>query len=104
MRITTSAPLAALLIAFAACASPQEPQFDVLISGGDVLDGTGAAAVHADVGIRDGRVEAIGQLADRSAGRTIDATGLVVAPGFIDLHTHSEMPLITDGSAPRKVR
>src|SRR5688572_12309020 len=91
-------------IVLASCASPQEPQFDVLITGGDVLDGTGAAAVRADVGIRDGRVEAIGQLADRSADRTIDATGLVVAPGFIDLHTHSEMPLVTDGTAQSKVR
>ena len=99
-----SASMAVLVMMLAACAPAQEQQFDVLISGGEVLDGTGAAAMLADVGIRGGRVAAIGALAGRPAGRTIDATGLVVAPGFIDLHTHSEMPLVADGTAQSKVR
>jgi N-acyl-D-amino-acid deacylase len=96
--------VSAVLVTMLACTSPQEPPFDVLIAGGEVLDGTGAAAVRADVGIRGDRVAAIGPLAGRSAAKTIDATGLVVAPGFIDLHTHSEMPLIADGTAQSKVR
>ena len=87
----------------AACDQAQEP-FDVLITGGDVLDGTGAPAVRADVGIRGDRIAEIGSLAGRAAARTIDATGRVVTPGFIDLHTHSEMPLIADGTAQSKVR
>jgi N-acyl-D-aspartate/D-glutamate deacylase len=96
--------VSAVLVTMLACTSPQDPPFDVLITGGEVLDGTGAAAVRADVGIRGDRVEAIGALAGRSAAKTIDATGLVVAPGFIDLHTHSEMPLVADGTAQSKVR
>jgi N-acyl-D-aspartate/D-glutamate deacylase len=96
--------VSAVLVTMLACTSPQDPPFDVLITGGEVLDGTGAAAVRADVGIRGDRVEAIGALAGRSAAKTIDATGLVVAPGFIDLHTHSELPLVADGTAQSKVR
>src|SRR5687768_7874531 len=101
MRVMASMFLA---IALMSCTSSSEPPFDVLITGGEVLDGTGAAAVRADVGIRDGRIESIGSLAGRSATRTIDATRLVVSPGFIDLHTHSEMPLVADGTAQSKVR
>ena len=93
----------ALLVSAAACTPAQEP-FDVLITGGEVLDGTGAPAVRADVGIRGDRVAAVGALAGQPAKRTIDATGRVVTPGFIDLHTHSEMPLIADGTAQSKVR
>jgi len=85
-------------------AATQNPDFDVLIRGGQVLDGTGAAAVSADVGIRGDRIVGVGSLAGRTARTTVDATGLVVAPGFIDLHTHSEMPLVSDGTAQSKVR
>ena len=60
---------------------------DCLIRGGTVIDGTGRPPVRADVGIRDGRVAAVGQLTE-SATHSIDAEGRVVAPGFIDMHTH----------------
>ena len=93
-----------LLAAFQGRPATQTPDFDILIRGGQVLDGTGALPRRADVGIRDGRIADIGSLATRPAKRTIDAGGLTVAPGFIDLHTHSEMPLLADGKAESKVR
>jgi N-acyl-D-aspartate/D-glutamate deacylase len=68
---------------------------DVVIHGGSVVDGSGAPASHADVGILDGRIVEVGQL-DDGAKVTIDADGLIVAPGFIDLHSHYDAQLFWD--------
>ena len=71
-------------------------QFDVLIKGGTIVDGTGARRHVADVGVRDGRIAEIGKLG--TAGkRVIDADGLVVAPGVVDIHTHYDAQLCWDG-------
>jgi N-acyl-D-amino-acid deacylase len=70
--------------------------FDVLITGGTVVDGTGKPGVASDVGITDGKIAAVGNLSDASAGRSIDAAGLTVAPGFIDTHAHSDGALLLD--------
>lgn len=67
---------------------PSGAPFDIVIRGGRLVDGTGAAARTADVGIRDGRIVEVGALSDAAARQVIDASGLVVAPGFIDVHTH----------------
>lgn len=67
----------------------QDEVFTVIIEGGEVHDGLGNAPVVADVGIRGDRVVAIGDLAGRAAGRRIDAKGLAVVPGFIDIHSHA---------------
>jgi dihydroorotase/N-acyl-D-amino-acid deacylase len=77
---------------FAACAEPAE-RFDLLISGATVIDGTGAPSFRGDVGVRDGRIVRVSRdapLPPDSATRVIDAEGLVIAPGFVDLHAHLE--------------
>lgn len=96
-----------LLIAFAglAAAAPGSAQqsYDLLIRGGRVVDGTGAPWFRADVGVRDGRIAAVGRLDEATARRTVDATGLVVAPGFIDLLGQSEYHVLVDGRAASKI-
>jgi N-acyl-D-amino-acid deacylase len=71
--------------------------FDLVIRGGSVYDGTGAESRVADVGVKDGRVAAIRSLEPN--GRELDATGLAVAPGFIDIHSHSDYTLLLDPRA-----
>jgi N-acyl-D-amino-acid deacylase len=66
-------------------------EFDILITGGDVVDGSGSPRARLDVGIAHGRVAAVDRLAGATAERVIDARGRVVAPGFIDVHVHSEL-------------
>ena len=65
--------------------------FDTVITGGDVVDGTGAPRKRLDVGIADGRIAAVDRLGEANAAKVIDASGLAVAPGFIDVHVHSEL-------------
>lgn len=77
--------------------------FDLIIRNGKVHDGTGAEPVVQDVAVRDGRLAAMGALGQAQAARIIDASGLIVSPGFIDLHTHSDFTLVVDGRAQSQV-
>jgi N-acyl-D-amino-acid deacylase len=77
---------------------------DILIRGGQVIDGSGAPARHADVAISGGRISVIADRCTGKAHREIDATGLAVAPGFIDIHTHSDFTLPLNPRAESKIR
>jgi dihydroorotase/N-acyl-D-amino-acid deacylase len=77
--------------------------YDVIIRNGRVIDGTGSPWYAADVAIKSGRIAAIGRLDGAIAARTIDARGMVVAPGFIDMLGQSELSLLVDPRAPSKI-
>lgn len=79
---------------------------DLLITGGTLVDGTGAPRRPADVAVVDGRLRVLepGRLPEHPPGRTLDARGLVIAPGFIDLHSHAGLMLLADGRHEPKVR
>jgi N-acyl-D-amino-acid deacylase len=81
----------------------QEQPYDLLIRNGRVIDGTGSPWYAGDVGIRDGRIAAIGRLTDATAKQTIDAAGKVVAPGFIDMLGQSELTILVNPSLPSKI-
>ena len=77
--------------------------FDILIRGGAVADGSGTPLFPADIGIERDRITAVEPLPGAAAARIINASGLVVAPGFIDIHTHSDLTLLADGRGMSKV-
>jgi N-acyl-D-amino-acid deacylase len=83
---------------------PADPMDDLLIRGGHLIDGTGGAGREADVAVQAGRVAAIEPRSARPAHRVIDARGLVVAPGLIDIHTHSDFTLPLNPRAESKIR
>ena len=93
--------LLALLLA-ASCHEVRD-EYDLVLRGGTIVDGTGAAAVPGDVALLGDRIVAVGAVSGRGA-REIDVHGLVVAPGFIDMHSHSDYLLLEDGAAESKIR
>ncbi|HVR32249.1 MAG TPA: amidohydrolase family protein [Acidimicrobiia bacterium] len=79
--------------------------FDLVIRNATLIDGTGSPASISDVGVADGRITAIGDLpADVSTARTLETAGRVLSPGFIDIHTHSDLTLAEDGTGESKLR
>ena len=93
----------AALGAAAVAAQPPARPFDLLITNARIIDGTGGPSVTGSVAVRDGRIAGVGRVSG-AASRTIDAGGKVLAPGFIDPHSHSDFSLLTDGNAESKIR
>jgi len=81
-----------------------EGRYDLVIRGGKIVDGTGNPWFFGDVAVRCDRIVAVGRVPKQSAHREIDAQGLVVAPGFVDMHSHSDFLLLQDGNAQSKIR
>ncbi len=80
------------------------PAFDLVIKGGTLLDGTGAASRVADIGIRNGVITAVGSLGNATADRIIEAGSFIVSPGFIDIHSHLDTSLLVSPRAESKIR
>ena len=93
----------AILVATLCSCKNREP-LDLVIEGGTVIDGSGAPGQDLDVGVSDGKIVAIGDLAGRQAKRRINASGLVVAPGFIDMHNHSDLTLVYEPNCESMIR
>jgi len=93
----------ALLLLAAPLCQASAASYDLIIRNGHVIDGSGSPWYAADVAVKDGRIAAIGGLADANATRIIDAHGLIVAPGFIDMLGQSELTLLVDPRAPSKI-
>lgn len=92
------------LISLAPGGPPETAPYDVLIRHGKIVDGSGNPWYHGDLAVRGGKIVAVGKVPDAKSKRTIDARGLIVAPGFIDIHSHSDFTLLEDGLAQSKIR
>jgi N-acyl-D-amino-acid deacylase len=95
-----------IFLAFAALVgcSPPEPQYDLIIRNGRVFDGTGAPEASTSIAVRGDRIAAVGPLTDATARQTIDAGGLAVAPGFINMLSWADEPLLVDGRSQSDIR
>jgi N-acyl-D-amino-acid deacylase len=95
---------ATLLLSFAPLEA-REPaqQFDIVITNGHIIDGTGSPWYSGDIGIREGKIASIGNLSESPRNRTIDAHGMVVAPGFIDMLGQSELTIMVEPRLPSKI-
>jgi N-acyl-D-amino-acid deacylase len=105
MKLIRLTRLLVVSLAFVAIRLPAQANisFDLVITNGHIIDGTGSPWYSGDLGIRDGKIAAIGNLASASRKRTIDAAGKVVAPGFIDMLGQSELTILVDPRLPSKI-
>jgi imidazolonepropionase-like amidohydrolase len=89
-----------IFVAQAALAAekPGAAPYEIVITNGKIIDGTSNPWFHADVAIKNGKIVKIGRVAAKNAKRVIDAKGMAVAPGFIDMHTHTDLTALADGN------
>ena len=92
-----------VLLVVTSGAAPAQKPFDIVVTNGHIIDGTGSPWYTGDIGIRDGRIAAIGNLNTAPRTRTIDVHGKVVAPGFIDMLGQSELTILVDPRLPSKI-
>src|SRR5689334_4303555 len=100
LRCLLLLPLLFSIVSFSHAA---QPEYDLIIRGGKIIDGTGNPWFQGDVSVKGDRISLVGRI-EGKAKRVIDAKGLVVAPGFIDMHSHSDWVLLEDGNAESKIR
>src|SRR6516162_9990094 len=106
MRYVVVAALA-MISAFALTAQPdteKDIRYDLVIRGGKIVDGTGNPWRYGDLAISGKKIAAMGLIPAGAGKREIDAKGLIVAPGFVDIHSHSDFTLLEDGDAQSKIR
>jgi len=103
VRVTAAGAAIIVTVCLAVRPAAQRPRYDVVIANGRIVDGTGAPWFRGDVAISGDRIAAIGLIGDRGGATVVDATDLVVAPGFIDLLGQSEFNVLVDGRAASKV-
>ncbi|HXI30546.1 MAG TPA: D-aminoacylase [Vicinamibacterales bacterium] len=103
MRVAACGAAIATAVGLAAKLAAQRPRYDLVITNGRIVDGTGAPWFRGDVAIAGDRIAAVGVVGDRGGAPTLDATNLVVAPGFIDLLGQSELNVLVDGRAASKI-
>jgi len=101
-RFLVHVALAVLIASLFSCKGRQP--LDLIIENGSVIDGSGSPGRESDVGVSGGKIAVIGDLSSRQAERRIDAAGLVVAPGFIDMHNHSDLTLVYEPNCESMIR
>lgn len=104
MAVRFSYVAAILLVVPLFTARAADPEYDLVVRNGRIVDGTSNPWFYGDVAVRGDRIVAVGRVPSAAARREIDAHGLIVAPGFIDMHSHSDQLLLEDGIAQSKIR